>query len=74
MMCDAVVLTGSQSDSLNPAVIVMVVVALDIHGYFLHVVVMDVVHLIWHVYDVMFAVTRSIQQSSSTGKVYIRVK
>ena len=65
MMCDSVVLTGSQSDSSNPAVIVMMVVALDIHGYFLHVVVMDGVHLIWHVYDVMFAVTCSIQQSSS---------
>ena len=64
-MCDSVVLTGSQSDSSNPAVIVMMVVALDIHGYFLHVVVMDGVHLIWHVYDVMFAVTCSIQQSSS---------
>jgi hypothetical protein len=36
----------------------MVVVALDINRYFLHVVVMDCVHLIWHVYDVMFAVTR----------------
>jgi len=67
MMCNAVVLTVSQSDSSNPAVIMMVVVALDIHGYFLHVVVMDGVHLIWHVYDVMFAVTCSIQQSSSTG-------
>ena len=65
MMCGSVVLTCSQSDSSNPAVIVMMVVALDIHGYFLHVVVMDGVHLIWHVYDVMFAVTCSIQQSSS---------
>ena len=45
----------------------MMVVALDIHGYFLHVVVMDGVHLIWHVYDVMFAVTCSIQQPSITG-------
>ena len=35
----------------------MVVVALDIHWYFLHVVMMDVVHLIWHVYNVMLAVT-----------------
>jgi hypothetical protein len=67
MMCGAVVLTGSQSDSSNPAVIVMVIVALDINRHFLHVVVMDGVHLIWHVYDVMFAVTCSIQQSSSTG-------
>jgi hypothetical protein len=33
------------------------VVALDIHGNLLHVVVMDRVHLVWHVYDVMFAVT-----------------
>jgi len=46
---------------------VMVVVALDIHGYFLHVVVMDGVHLIRHVYDVMLAVTCFILQSSSTG-------
>jgi hypothetical protein len=56
-MCGAVVLTGSQNDSSNPAVIVMVVVALDIHWYFLHVVMVDGVHLIWHVYNVMFAVT-----------------
>jgi hypothetical protein len=65
-MCGAVVLTGSQSDSSNPAVMVMVVVALDIHGYFLHVVVMDGVHLIWHVYDVMFTVTCAIQQDKRT--------
>jgi hypothetical protein len=67
MMCGAVVLTGSQSDTSNPAVIVMMVVALDIHGYFLHVVVMDCVNLVWDVYDVMFTVTCSIEQSSSTG-------
>jgi hypothetical protein len=67
MLCGAVVLTVGQSDSSEPAVMVMVVVALDIDGYFLHVVVMDGVHRIWHVYDVMFAVTCSIQQSSSTG-------
>jgi len=66
-MCGAVVLTGSQSDSSIPVVMVMVVVALDIHGYFLHVVVMDGVHFIWHVYDVMFAVTCSIKQSRITG-------
>ena len=66
-MCGAVVLTGSQSDTSNPAVIVMMVVALDIHGYFLHVVVMDCVNLVWDVYDVMFTVTCSIEQSSSTG-------
>lgn len=32
----------------------MMIVALDIHGNLLHVVMMDCVHLVWHVYDVMF--------------------
>ena len=63
----AMILTGSRSDSLNPAVIMMVVVALDVHRYFLHVVMMDCVHLVRHVYDVMFAVTCSTQQFSGTA-------
>jgi hypothetical protein len=40
----------------------VMVVALDIHGNLLHVVMVDRVHLIRHVYDVMFAVTCSVQQ------------
>jgi hypothetical protein len=57
-----VVLTGSENDSSNPAVIMVMVMALDIHGNLLHVVMMDRVHFIWHVYDVVFAVTCSIKQ------------
>jgi hypothetical protein len=52
-----VVLTGSQKCPSNPAVIVVVVVALDVHGYLLHVMVVDRAYLVWHVYDVMFTVT-----------------
>jgi hypothetical protein len=49
------ILTFIQEGSSNPAVVMVVVMALDIHGYLLHVVVVDRVHLVWHVYDVMFA-------------------
>lgn len=37
----------------------VVVVALDVYGHLLHVVVMDRVHLVRHVYDVVFAATYS---------------
>jgi hypothetical protein len=63
--------TFIQGESSIPAVVVVVVMALDVYGHFLHVVVMDSVHLIWHVYDVVFAATSSVEQQSIGLNVYL---
>jgi hypothetical protein len=59
------VLTYVQGDSSNPAVVMVMVVALDVHWHLLHVVVMDSVHLVRHVYDVVFAATSSVKQQGT---------